>query len=290
MNITRKGIILAGGSGSRLSPVTNVVSKQLLNIYDKPLIYYSLSVLMLCQVQEILLISTPSQIDNYKLLFKDGKHLGLKIEYKVQKYPSGIADAFNLGRKFLNNNPAVLILGDNIFYGHNLSNILINVSRKNTNTIFGYKVENPERYGVVKFDKNNSVISIEEKPKNFISKFAVPGIYFYDENVCDIVKSIKPSNRGELEITDVNLTYLKLKKLQVEILGRGITWVDAGTFESMLEASMLVSSIQKRQGSLICSPEEIAFQNNWISKIELKYLADSMGKNSYSNYLHSLVD
>ncbi len=291
MDVHRKGIILAGGSGTRLFPITNVLSKQLLHVYDKPMIYYPLSTLMLAGIREILLISTPEQIDLFKKLLGDGSSLGLHIEYKTQKKPNGIAEALIIGETFLNQSPCLLILGDNIFHGDNLSLILSKISKKKyTNTIFGYEVKTPSRYGVLEFDSNMKVLNIEEKPILPKTNYVIPGLYFYDNNVSKLAKTIKPSKRGELEITDLNLIYMSKKKLDVEILGRGTTWIDAGTFDSLLDASMFISSIQKRQGSIIGCPEEIAFKKGWISKTELNNIVKNLGENKYSKYLFSLIN
>ena len=281
-----KGIILAGGSGTRLYPITKGVSKQLLPIYDKPMIYYPLSVLMLAGIREILIISNPEYIDSFKRLLNDGSHLGLKIEYKVQEKPKGIAEAFIVGEKFIGNDNICLILGDNIFHGQGFSGMLKRAaSLKEGAVIFGYYVKDPKRYGVVEFDENNNVVSIEEKPEKPKSHYAVPGLYFYDNNVVEIAKNLTPSARGELEITDVNKEYLKRGQLKVELFGRGFAWLDTGTYDSLLEASNYVETIQKRQGFYISCIEEIAYRNGWISKEQLITLAKEMEKVEYGKYL-----
>lgn len=281
-----KGIILAGGSGSRLYPITKGVSKQLLPIYDKPMIYYPLSVLMLAGIKEILIISNPEYIDSFKRLFNDGSQLGLKIEYAIQEKPRGIADAFIVGEKFIGNDNACLILGDNIFHGPGFTQILKRAaSLKEGAIIFGYYVKDPRRYGVVEFDENNKVISIEEKPDKPKSHYAVPGLYFYDNQIVEIAKNLKPSARGELEITDVNKEYLKKGQLKVELFGRGFAWLDTGTYDSLLEASNYVETIQKRQGFYISCIEEIAYRNGWINKEQLINLAKEMEKVEYGKYL-----
>jgi glucose-1-phosphate thymidylyltransferase len=286
-----KGIILAGGSGSRLHPITTAISKQLLPIFDKPMIYYSLSVLMLADIKEILLISTPQDIDGYKRLLGNGSHLGISIDYAIQKNPNGLAEAFIIGESFIGKDSVCLILGDNIFYGHGLPDLLKSaLSQKSGATIFGYHVPDPQRFGVVEFDKDYKVLTIEEKPKAPKSNFAVTGLYFYDNNIIDIAKSIKPSPRGELEITSVNNEYLKQNKLNVEILGRGFAWMDTGTNQSLLDASYFVATVQKRQGLFIACLEEIAINKKWIDKIDLKDSISKMGKNTYSDYLNQLYE
>lgn len=286
MNLNyRKGIILAGGSGSRLMPSTQVVSKQILTVYDKPMIYYALSVLMLSDIREILIISTKRDIVFFKALLNNGEHLGLNISYKVQLHPNGIAECFILGKEFIGKDHCALILGDNLFYGSDLPAICKRASSKTKSSIFAYQVTNPSDYGVVQFNGKNEVIEIEEKPENPKSQFAVTGLYFYDNDVVEISSSIKPSKRGELEITDVNNVYIKNKKLSVEILSRGHVWLDMGTHDSLLEAANWVSVIQKRQGILISSPEEIAFIKKWISKEKLEEIISGYGENQYSNYL-----
>jgi len=286
-----KGIILAGGSGTRLSPLTKIVCKQLLPIYDKPLIYYPLSVLMLGGINNILIISTPKDIDHFKNLFNDGSNLGLKIQYEIQEKPNGIAEAFIIGEKFINNEPVCLILGDNIFYGHGLKNLIEKCSKLEKGAIiFGYYVKDPQRYGVVEFDKNGNVISLEEKPKHPKSNYAVTGLYFYDNKVSTLAKKLKPSNRGELEITDLNIEYLKLGELKVEILGRGYAWLDTGTHDSLLEASNFVATIEHRQGLKIACIEEIAYKNGWITKESLLKLAHHLRKTEYGKYLIDLAN
>ena len=285
-----KGIILAGGAGSRLNPITTGVSKQLLPVFDKPMIYYPISVLMLADIKEILIISTPNDIDSYKRLLGDGSNFGVSFEYAIQNNPKGLADAFIIGEDFINNDNVSLILGDNIFYGHGLPELLQSAkSRKKGATIFGYHVPDPERFGVVEFSDNYKVISIEEKPKEPKSNFAVTGLYFYDSNIVEIAKSIEPSSRGELEITTVNNIYLKQNELNVEVLGRGFAWMDTGTNQSLLDASYYVSTIQKRQGLFIACLEEIALNKKWIDKSTLKKNILNMGENSYSEYLNQIL-
>tara|TARA_B100000900_G_scaffold331392_1_gene292085 strand:- start:2027 stop:2908 length:882 start_codon:yes stop_codon:yes gene_type:complete len=285
-----RGIILAGGSGSRLYPSTVVSSKQLLPVYNKPMIYYPLSTLMLAGINDILIISTPRDTPKFKELFGNGKKWGLNIDYAVQKKPNGLAEAFLVGEKFINNEPVCLILGDNIFYGDALINKLLNSSKlKNGAKVFAYPVKKPNQYGVITFNKNGLAKSIEEKPLKPKSNYAVTGLYFYDKEVVGIAKSIKPSKRGELEITSINQEYLKKKKLKVEILGRGMAWLDTGTEDSLLEASMFISTIEKRQGFKIACPEEIALKNSWISKKKFKELIRLSGNNSYREYLKSII-
>lgn len=286
-----KGIILAGGSGTRLYPITRVVSKQLLPVYDKPMIYYPLSVLMLAGIREILLISTPHDLDKFKDLLGNGSLLGISILYAEQPRPEGLAQAFIIGEKFIGNDPVALILGDNIFYGHGFPNILKeSVKLKKGGIIFGYMVSDPERYGVVEFDKHGTVISIEEKPQKPKSKYAVPGLYFYDNEVIKIAKALKPSNRGELEITDVNMEYISRNELRIKLLGRGIAWLDTGNHESLQQASSYVQAIQERQGFRIACIEEIAFRLGYITAGQLKDLARDMIKNGYGKYLMDIVD
>ncbi|BBB32263.1 glucose-1-phosphate thymidylyltransferase [Thermotomaculum hydrothermale] len=287
----RKGIILAGGSGTRLFPATLPVCKQLLPIYDKPLIYYPLSTLMLAGIREILIISTREDTPRFQSLFGNGEKFGIQLSYKVQEKPNGIAEAFIIGEDFIGKDTVALVLGDNVFYGHGFTDLLKKANaRKDGATVFGYKVNDPERYGVVEFDNNGKVISIEEKPKNPKSNYAVVGLYFYDNKVVDIAKSIKPSKRGELEITDVNKAYLEEEKLTVELMGRGFAWLDTGTHTSMLEASMFIKTIEDRQNIKIACIEEIAYRNGWISKEQLKQLASPLMKSGYGNYLLSIFE
>jgi len=288
--MSRKGIILAGGSGTRLYPVTLTVSKQLLPIYDKPMIYYPLSTLMQAKIRDILVISTPRDISRFEELLKDGSQWGINISYCVQPSPDGLAQAFILGKDFIGNDPSALILGDNIFHGVYLNQLLSRANqRQDGATVFAYQVNDPERYGVVEFDKNFKAISIEEKPQKPKSQYAVTGLYFYDNTVCDIAKEVKPSARGELEITTVNETYLKQGKLTVEIMHRGFTWLDTGTHNSLIDASGYISTIQNRQGILVGSPEETAYSNGWISREELIYLASMFNQNQYGNLLSALI-
>lgn len=288
-----KGIILAGGSGTRLFPVTLGVCKQLLPIYDKPMIYYPLSALMLSNIKDILIISTPQDLPRFINIFGDGSHLGLNFSYKEQPHPGGIAEAFILGEKFIGSDNICLVLGDNIFYGHGFTDLLKKASRDVETTggatIFGYYVNDPERYGVVEFDENGKVLSIEEKPKAPKSKYAVTGLYFYDNKVIEISKNIKPSRRGEIEITDVNKEYLKIGKLRVELLGRGYAWLDTGTHESLLEAGEFIATIEKRQGLKIACIEEIAYKLGYIDKNQLVKLAQHLNHNEYGKYLLRLI-
>ncbi len=285
-----KGIILAGGRGSRLYPMTKAVSKQLLPIYDKPMIYYPLSVLMLARIRDILIISTPEDLPNYERLLGDGSSLGISITYKVQETPRGLADAFLLGEEFIGTDSVCLILGDNVFYGQDMSRILWKAMETKTGaTIFGYPVKDPKAFGVVEFDKNHKVISIEEKPQNPKSDYAVPGLYFYDNKVVEIAKNITPSARGELEITAVNNVYLERGELNVQLLGRGMAWLDTGTPEGMLKASEFVEAVQDRQGFYISCIEEIAWRRGFISKEQLRDIGESLKMTEYGQYILSLV-
>tara|TARA_B110000091_G_C13700735_1_gene426175 strand:+ start:82 stop:960 length:879 start_codon:yes stop_codon:yes gene_type:complete len=285
----RKGIILAGGSGSRLYPLTKVISKQLLPVFDKPMIYYPLSTLMIAGIREILLISTPKDISQYKALLGDGHIWGVDISYQVQPSPDGLAQAFILAEDFIGDDLSALILGDNIFHGNDMSTLLLNASNKDNATIFAYHVADPERYGVVEFDNNHKAISIEEKPKIPKSNYAVTGLYFYDQKVVEFAKSLKPSHRGELEITDLNKIYMNENKLNVEVLNRGFAWLDSGTHESLLEANQYIATVEKRQGQKIACIEEISFRKGWITKDNLLSLAEEKYNNNYQEYLKGLL-
>ena len=289
-----KGIILAGGSGTRLYPLTKAISKQIMPVYDKPMIYYPLSTLMLAGIREVLIISTPRDLPVFEELLGDGSQLGMHFEYAVQEQPRGLADAFIIGEKFIGKDAVALVLGDNIFYGQSFSKVLLSAAQRTENekgaTIFGYYVRDPREYGVVEFDENGKALSIEEKPENPKSNYAVPGLYFYDNDVVEIAKNVKPSARGELEITSINEEYMKRGQLKVEKLGRGMTWFDTGTHDALIETASFVQTIQKRQGLQICCPEEIAFDKGWINSEQLSNLAQKYMKTDYGKYLKDVAD
>jgi glucose-1-phosphate thymidylyltransferase len=287
----RKGIILAGGSGTRLYPVTQAVSKQLMPVYDKPMVYYPLTTLMLAGIKDVLIISTPQDTPRFAELLRDGSQWGMNIQYAVQPSPDGLAQAFIIGKDFVGNTPSALVLGDNIFYGHNFVDLLSRADRRSSGaTVFAYRVQDPERYGVAEFDPQGRVLSIEEKPQKPKSNYAVTGLYFYDSQVCNLVKDLSPSQRGELEITDLNRLYLNQNQLSVELMRRGFAWLDTGTHDSLLEAGQFIATLEKRQGLKVACPEEIAYHNNWIGKEQLAALARPLAKNNYGQYLFSILE
>jgi glucose-1-phosphate thymidylyltransferase len=287
----RKGIILAGGSGTRLHPATLAISKQLLPVFDKPMVYYPLTTLMLAGIRDILVISTPQDTPRFQQLMGDGSQWGIRLSYCVQPSPDGLAQAFILGEEFIDQSPCTLVLGDNIFYGQEFQTKLSTASEQtNGATIFAYRVKDPERYGIAEFDAQGNVISLEEKPKEPKSHYAVTGLYFYDAQVCDLAKQVKPSHRGELEITDLNLLYLQQKNLQIQMMGRGFTWLDTGTHESLLEASQFIATIEHRQGVKIAAPEEVAYRQKWIDSVQLQKLAHPLSKSSYGQYLIQILE
>ena len=285
----RKGIILAGGSGTRLYPLTLAISKQIMPVYDKPMIYYPLYVLMEADIREVLVITTPRDSEIFKTLLGDGSQWGMKFEYKVQEKPRGLADAFIIGEEFIGEDNVAMILGDNMFYGSHLTEMLKRANEREESTIFGYQVKDPRAYGVVEIDSNGKAISIEEKPQNPKSNYAVPGLYFYSNDVVEIAKNVKPSARGEIEITSINEEYMKQNRLYVETFGRGMTWFDTGTHDALLETASFVQTIEKRQGMQVCCPEEIAYQKGWINKEQLSTLADKFIKTDYGKYLKELI-
>lgn len=289
--INRKGIILAGGSGTRLYPLTLAISKQIMPVYDKPMIYYPLSTLMLAGIREVLIITTPRDNETFRNLLGDGSQWGMKIECKIQEHPNGLAEAFIIGADFIGEDNVALILGDNLFYGENLQKILTKASsRDQESTIFGYRVSDPRRYGVVEVDESGNAISIEEKPTQPKSEYAVPGLYFYTNDVIQIAKSIQPSERGELEITTINEVYMNMHRLKVEKLGRGMAWFDTGTHDALIETAQFVQTIQKRQGLQICCPDEIAYENGWIRREQLKKLAEPFLKTEYGKFLNDIAE
>jgi len=292
MNATnRKGIILAGGSGTRLHPATLSVSKQLLPVYDKPMIYYPLGTLLLAGIRDILIISTPQDTPRFEQLLGDGSKWGISLNYAIQPNPDGLAQAFTIGAKFIGNDPSALVLGDNIFYGHDFQSLLLNAGQRDTGaSVFAYHVHDPERYGVAEFDENGRVLSLEEKPEDPKSSYAVTGLYFYDNQVVEMARSLKPSARGELEITDLNNLYLQQEQLHVEIMGRGYAWLDTGTHDSLLDASQYIATMERRQGLKVACPEEICFRAGWINAEQLERLAQPLLKNGYGQYLRNLLN